>query len=1768
MPEQETFEERRKRFLRQTSGTPTKKTPRTQEAENKNTVAQAFQYAVDQPLENIGVTLETLGAKDVGSWLKEITEEPENYESATAKFINSQGDGYQWNNFGLALVEQAGQLVGSIATRIGGAAIGASVGGPAGAVVGGLAGPALFEAVQQLGPIVQERLRRDGREGQEPTWQDWTAAAAGAGLSGSLNAIGIKNVGVLNRELIKSTTKAAVQELGTETVQEIIQEVASGAGTEEGIAAPGQIAKQAFGAGLLGGGTAAGVQLGVGGVSKIIQPKPIQPTAYNEEEFTEQVDLETEQRLDNLRINEADNVESLIKILQGLEKDFKPTGIETRETLVNRIRSSVKEQVQKDFLFDEIQQDILAPLNADTIRRQELDKFNAMSPVELADYIEANIGVDNYESWARNQSSAFDPRFSAEYDYRADRIALAQAAANDRIKDQGLSYVFNPSEYADYIGQLTDKYSLQDLKDIAVGYMGMDAGTANVKTAGTLVREIADMALTFRLQEEKVNEKFTKKSTYIEIPKEQGDQPKYRNEMLDTGNAISVQYKVRDESLPENKQKNIEFTFQRTNVLNPKKSNLTDEVPEARELQSAGLFLAEKQLDPKAQEIVDAQRELNPGETTPEKFELDFLANAANTYRGELATMELPQGSLPKFQTDEKRKKNFVNKLMRFTNSYFRPYGELGLEVQERVFDNTRRQRALTENAQDTAEQYEKGVLAAYKQGLLGTKPKTFSEKAKAKLGIKYIPQSARDEYDRLAMAYLKRTGARLKLDKEERAAYEKEVAKLNKELDDPSQTEETRREILNKIEEYEIALSDIQKARVAAEQLPEPIRAPLIKIRASIDALTQRIIDSYKIPLTEEEIITLEEGINRYVTRSFAIFEPGLGYNPKFSKDWLNSKEAQELYDKAVNEVLFMNRFKSGFTEAKARAIVDRIIKLEDMDSAQDLFNIPGVLRSKENAVKLESGEQILKTRKMLPYAIRQLMGEVTDPAIVATTSLQRLSRLVEQAEFYSDIKEISQRPGENIFTPERTGEYNVPLGSLEESTDQQFNPLDGLFTTKEIAEVIGREVQSSNSTRNMIFQIYDLVFLVPKALTQLGIIVLSPATQARNFIGGGLMFMANGYASGKSLDAATTAIKHNLFGRVGFDSQGRLTAEGRDARRLFKRMQDLGIVNTSVRLNEAVDLFSRMADRSGSTVGRMGHALQTLKQTGPGKVFDFFGGNTLRGAQKLYAATDDFWKMAAFGADRMRIREMLDNIEGENVTDEVKLKILKAYAETLTTKIGTEYKSNLARTIRTTDLDEYIDEVAAYHVRMGMPNYDFVGKFAQVIRQLPFGNFIAFPTEILRTAGGNLPMIAYKQLSFQIPTDIMIEGGIKTQRPLIKNEDGTTSLGNARNASPFVSGGIKRTVLGGAAVYGIGSTMQLIGQYLFDVDDEDLEAVRATQPEYAKNSRLMPVSKIKDGKGQFINLDYILPYEGFASIGTSIIRALNEGELTGEGVPKSVVRGMAEYVVDYTSAYSDTSISSKVFGELLINEDLDTRKSIWNSQDNWGDIMEDMFDHVIDNAGPGVVSQFRDIYRSLQEGDDRYDQYLRDKDTLLAFSKLLGIATTEVDANEGFGFKVNAYKRILEDGVERNLQNLAFTGEALTEEDVVSEWMDANNIWYRTQQQIYFDIQAYQRVGMTNKKLREQLKRLQAVPGVDPSFTRNIKKGIFTPYKAPKYVKDRFEDTKKKLQQKQKERGLDPADILRTWPTTRLSRAYRELKRKKYNLTESPSLPPLEED
>ena len=95
-----------------------------------NEFTKALRYGLDQPTENIATTLDLLGYDDAAGSLQNLVDAPENYESAAARFLNPEGEGYNWKDLPLATVEQAGQLAGSIGLRAAGAGVGTVVGSP------------------------------------------------------------------------------------------------------------------------------------------------------------------------------------------------------------------------------------------------------------------------------------------------------------------------------------------------------------------------------------------------------------------------------------------------------------------------------------------------------------------------------------------------------------------------------------------------------------------------------------------------------------------------------------------------------------------------------------------------------------------------------------------------------------------------------------------------------------------------------------------------------------------------------------------------------------------------------------------------------------------------------------------------------------------------------------------------------------------------------------------------------------------------------------------------------------------------------------------------------------------------------------------------------------------------------------------------------------------------------------------------------------------------------------------------------------------------------------------------------------------------------------------------------------------------------------------------------------------------------------------------------------------------------------------------------
>jgi hypothetical protein len=236
--------------------------------ENKpkeQSIMGSLQAGLAQPLGALGTTAETLGLTGTGAALKGAAEyiTPEGYESAAGRFITPQEGDVTLGGFGVgslpaAVAEQSGQIAGAIGTRAAGAAIGAAagsvvpvVGTAAGAIAGAFLGPFLFEALQILGPVAQERAQKEGREA--PNASDIGAAALTAAGSGALNALGAKYLpggGQAAAPLLKRMGEGLAGEGGTELLQSILEQTGSSLGTEAGLDISG---KQAIAEGILGG---------------------------------------------------------------------------------------------------------------------------------------------------------------------------------------------------------------------------------------------------------------------------------------------------------------------------------------------------------------------------------------------------------------------------------------------------------------------------------------------------------------------------------------------------------------------------------------------------------------------------------------------------------------------------------------------------------------------------------------------------------------------------------------------------------------------------------------------------------------------------------------------------------------------------------------------------------------------------------------------------------------------------------------------------------------------------------------------------------------------------------------------------------------------------------------------------------------------------------------------------------------------------------------------------------------------------------------------------------------------------------------------------------------------------------------------------------------------------------------------------------------------------------------------------------------------------
>ena len=633
--------------------------------------------------------------------------------------------------------------------------------------------------------------------------------------------------------------------------------------------------------------------------------------------------------------------------------------------------------------------------------------------------------------------------------------------------------------------------------------------------------------------------------------------------------------------------------------------------------------------------------------------------------------------------------------------------------------------------------------------------------------------------------------------------------------------------------------------------------------------------------------------------------------------------------------------------------------------------------------------------------------------------------------------VREIDRWTDEKAFIKNIDDDAVVRLNAKDE-IEQLINPLQGKFALKDYAEAFK---STQNSAKSFPRQIYNGLILYPKGLSQMSKTILAPFTHARNFISATAFAAANGHLPFGNIDDVKKAWNSLQAPVIG----------GRQNNAFYQELLELGVVNSNVQLKQVADLLEDVD--FGSTLNKLdsdyglGRFLKGLKKI-------------KRGAEDYYTAEDDFWKIFTYLGEKSKLAKAYDNAG---------------------LKLGQEFiDPSGAKQIFN---DQYLKKAAADMVKNNVPNYAFVSDFIKGLRQLPVGNFVAFPAEIIRTSA-NIVETALKEINY-------------------------STVINGKTVNPLRKRGIQR--LTGMAVTTAALPIGTVAaaQAVYNVADDEIDAMRRYVADWSKNSVLVPF-RDDDGKLSYVDFSHLNAYDTVTRPIQTVLNAVNSGRADEDGLVDDFVLGMFESTKELGSPFISESIWTAGLADIFVRggETRDNRK-LWNDKDAIGDKMSKSIGHLVDTQMPLNWKQMQRIglslkpVNSLGKFDERGNQY----DLGNELAGIAGLRRVEVNPEKSFNYKITNYKKGIRDS--RNLFTSAtLKGGVVTPEQIVDAYINANRALYETNREMFLDMEAAKTLGMSEDKLATNMNGR----GERRSFGF-LNEGIFRPLSISRDVKMLFD-------------------------------------------------------
>ena len=407
--------------------------------------------------------------------------------------------------------------------------------------------------------------------------------------------------------------------------------------------------------------------------------------------------------------------------------------------------------------------------------------------------------------------------------------------------------------------------------------------------------------------------------------------------------------------------------------------------------------------------------------------------------------------------------------------------------------------------------------------------------------------------------------------------------------------------------------------------------------------------------------------------------------------------------------------------------------------------------------------------------------------------------------------------------------------------------------------------------------------------------------------------------------------------------------------------------------------------------------------------------------------------------------------------------------------------------------DIAEAVRQAAAWYTRNTVPTYSKVPIAIQALRRTPFGNFVSFPAEMLRTTFNNL------QIS-------MAEAA--STNPQLR------SMGLRGLMGLF-------TVMGGAS-YGVKSLYNTFTGF----DDEKMALYKKYfAPEYMVNSDMVALSKSDKGIFKVVNLSDFIPQAAVLEPIEAFFNTRDSLKAKDAGVVNSALSYMFLSngpVMSFLNSYVSTPIGFEPAVDIILRKGRKKNGGqIYSDSDAASEKFEKMFGYVLKALEPGLFTtsrKFKDAFTKQPTSSG----VLRDQ-TDVTIGASTGLKPFDADVPKALDFKISEYGRIRTD-VFKAEKFYKFNDMYNRGGDVlVQEYIDINKEAYRLQKEIYNAIQAAKELGMTTSQIEDQF---LLRTGISKKQIYRLMDGEFIPVK---FSESLFEKKLRIIKRNEKRSGMN---------------------------------------